>query len=153
MNRLARSEQETSPLSRWGLGNDIDRVFEGFFRPMRMLEEATSENFMPSMDVTERDNEFVVRTDLPGVKKEDINVTLENGVLTITAQCQSDAVEKDGERVIRKERRAGQYARSLRLGTQIDEKAVTANYRDGVLELRLPKAEAAKPKRISVDVG
>jgi HSP20 family protein len=154
MNRQVTNGNEGAPLARWGLlGNDFDRVFEGFFRPMRWVEEATSENFVPAMDIKERENEYVVRTDLPGVRKEDINITLENGVLTITAERRNDEVEKQGEREIRREVRYGRYARSLRLGAQIDEKGVAAKHRDGVLELTLPKAEQVKPRKISVDVG
>jgi len=153
MNRLV-TRNEGSPLTRWGfLGDDFDRVFEGFFRPMRWVEEATSENFIPAMDIKERENEYVVSTDLPGVRKEDINVTLENGLLTITAERKSEEVQKEGERELRRECRYGRYVRSLRLGTQIDEKGVKASYHDGVLELVLPKAEQAKPRKISVDVG
>ncbi len=156
MNRPMTRGNENAPLARWGfLRDDFDRVFEGFFRPMRWVEEATSENFVPAMDITERENDYVVRTDLPGVRKEDINVTLENGVLTVTAERREEETRKEGngEREIRREVRYGRYARSLRLGTQIDEKGVKANYRDGVLELVLPKAEQVKPRKISVDVG
>lgn len=152
MNRLVQREQG-SPVSRWAAGDDLDRVFEGFFRPMRGLEEATTDNFAPPIDITERENEFVVRTDLPGVKKEDINITLENGVLTISAEYKKEDEQKEGDRVIRQERRYGRYVRSLRLGVPIDEKKIKANYKDGVLELMLPKAEEAKPKKISVDVA
>ncbi|MFL6622824.1 MAG: Hsp20/alpha crystallin family protein [Sulfurifustis sp.] len=120
---------------------------------MRWVEEATSDNFAPAMDIAERDNEYVVRTDLPGVRKEDINVLLENGVLTISAERKTEEEQKEGERRIRREVRYGRYTRSLRLGTQVDEKAVKASYRDGVLELRLPKAEEVKPRKIAVDVG
>jgi HSP20 family protein len=105
------------------------------------------------MDITERENEFVVRTDLPGVRKEDINVTLENGLLTIAAERKLEQEQKEGEQQLRRECRYGRYVRSLRLGTQIDEKGVKASYRDGVLELVLPKAEEVKPRKIAVDVG
>lgn len=153
MNRATRTN-ENAPLARWGfLGDDFDRVVEGFFRPMRWVEEATSESFAPAMDIIERENDFVVRSDLPGVNKSDINVTVENGLLTITAERRSEEQQKEGEREIRREVRYGRYARSLRLGTQIDEKGVKASYRDGVLELVLPKAEQVKPRKISVDVG
>lgn len=154
MNRIVTRNTEGTPQARWGfLGDDFDRVFEGFFRPMRWVEEATSDNFAPAMDIAERDNEYVVRTDLPGVRKEDINVLLENGVLTISAERKTEEEQKEGERRIRREVRYGRYTRSLRLGTQVDEKAVKASYRDGVLELRLPKAEEVKPRKIAVDVG
>jgi HSP20 family protein len=153
MNRLMRREDRT-PLARWGLwDNDFDRVFQSFLSPMRWVEEARGEDLFPAMDVKERDDEFVIVADMPGVKKEDIDVTLENGILTISAETKSDTEEKEGERVLRRERRYGKYVRSLRLGTQIDEKGVKANYKDGVLELTLPKAEEVKPKKISVEVA
>jgi HSP20 family protein len=95
----------------------------------------------------------VVTAELPGVKKEDIDVSVENGVLTITAETRSETEEKEGDRVIRQERRYGRYLRSLRLGKTVDEKRVKASYRDGILELILPKAEEVKPKKITVDVG
>ena len=152
MNRLMRREDRT-PLARFGLwNNDFDRMFEGFLRPVRVVEEAAGESLVPAMDVKERDGEYVIRTELPGVKKEDVSITLENGVLTISGETKSETEEKEGERLLRQERRYGKYTRSLRLGTQIDEKSVKANYKDGVLELILPKAEAVKPKKITVGV-
>jgi len=152
MNRLMKHEGVGSPLARLGLWDeDFDRMFEGFLRPARWVEEAG--DLVPAVDVTERDEEYVVKTDLPGVKKEDIAVTLENGILTICAETKSETEEKEGERVIRQERRDGKYVRSLRLGTQIDEKKVKASYKDGVLELTLPKAEAVKPRKITVDLA
>ena len=152
MTRLMRRDDRT-PLTRWGLwDNDIDRVFQGFLSPMRWVEEARGEDLFPAMDVKERDDAYVIIANVPGAKKEDIDVTLENGILTITAETKSETEEKEGERVLRQERRYGKYVRSLRLGTQIDEKQVKANYKDGVLELTLPKAEEVKPKKISVDV-
>ena len=101
----------------------------------------------------ERDNEFVVKAEMPGMKKDDIEVSLENGVLTITAETKSETEEKEGDRVIRQERRYGKFLRSLRLGKEIDEKKVQASYKDGILELVLPKAEEVKPKKIAVNVG
>ncbi len=152
MNRLMRREDRT-PLARLGLwDNDFDRLFQGFVSPMRWVEEARGEDLFPAMDVKERDGEYVVVADIPGAKKEDIDVTLENGILTISAETKSETEEKEGERVLRRERRYGKYVRSLRLGDQIDEKNVKANYKDGVLELILPKAEEVKPKKIAVDV-
>ncbi|MFQ5755949.1 MAG: Hsp20/alpha crystallin family protein [Acidiferrobacterales bacterium] len=132
---------------------DFDDIFEGFFRPMRVFEEPPQRGLVPPVDVSENDNEYMVRAELPGVKKEDINVTLEDGVLTISGETKSETEEKKGGRVIRQERRYGKYMRSLRLGTQVDEHKTKAKYKDGVLELVLPKAESVKPKRIAVDVG
>jgi len=133
-------------------GNDFNDVFESFFRPTRSVEEATSENLVPALDIREREHDFLVHADLPGVKKENIDINLENGVLTITAESKQETEEKDGERLLRQERRYGRYVRSLRLGNDIDGTKVKASYDDGVLEVTLPKAEASKPKKIAVDV-
>jgi HSP20 family protein len=153
MTRLIRREERT-PMRRWGLfDEDLDRMFEGFFQPVRWMEEAASQNLVPAMDVVERDNEYLVKTEMPGVKKEDIQVSMENGVLTITAETKSEEKEEKEGRLIRQERRYGKYIRSLRLGTEIDSAQVKAAYKDGVLELTLPKAEAVKPKKIAVDVA
>lgn len=152
MSRLVGRMNE-GPLTRWGFfGDDLDRVFEGFFRPLGWVEEAKAEALVPAMDIREREHEYVVRTDLPGVKKEDIDITLENGVLTIAAESKSEKEEKEDGRLLRQERRYGRYVRSLRLGTQVDSAKLKASYKDGVLELILPKAEEVKPKKISVDV-
>ena len=134
----------------WNLVNDdFDNLFEGFFRPLRRAE-TTSQGLVPPIDVTERENEFVVHAEMPGINKDDIDITLVDGVLTISAETRQQQEEKEGDRVVRQERRYGKYTRSLRLGIDIDEKKVRANYKDGVLELVLPKAEAVKPKKIAV---
>lgn len=152
MNRLVKTEGGRAPLSRWGLwDNDFDRVFDSFLRPVRWIEEAAGDLAFP-LDVSERNDEFLITAEMPGVKKDDISVTLENGVLTISGEMRSEQTEKEGERIVRQERRYGKYVRSLRLGTQVDERAIKANYKDGVLQLTLPKAEEVKPKKISVSV-
>ncbi|MHB8623409.1 MAG: Hsp20/alpha crystallin family protein [Sulfuricaulis sp.] len=152
MNILMRHEDRT-PLTRWGLwDNELDQVLQSYFQPVRWMEEAAG-NLVPAVDVKEREDGYVIKTDMPGIKKEDISITLENGVLTISGETKCEREEKQGVRVLRQERRYGKYVRSLRLGTQIDEKGVKANYQNGVLELILPKAEEVKPKKITVDVG
>ena len=150
MNSLIRTPAR-SVAHRWN--DDIDSLFQGFFRPMRMVEEEATQGLVPRLDVVERDGEFVVQAEMPGIKKEDIEITLEQGVLTISGESQSEKEEKEGERVVRQERRYGKYIRSLRLGKDIDDKKVKANYKDGILELTLPKLEEVKPKKISVNVS
>ena len=149
MNTLMHNPR-TGLLRPWN--GDFDNLFEGFLRPARWAEETASEGMIPALDVVERDNEFIVKAEMPGVKKDQIEVSLENGVLTIGAETQSETEQKEGDRVIRQERCYGKYVRSLRIGKDIDEKKVRASYKDGVLELTLPKAETAKPKKISVGV-
>ncbi|MHB1585584.1 MAG: Hsp20/alpha crystallin family protein [Acidiferrobacteraceae bacterium] len=134
----------------WSLVNDeLDNLFEGFFRPLRRANEAAMASSMP-IDVMEGENEYVIRAEMPGIKKDDIDVTLSNGVLTISGESRYEEEEKSGNHVLRQERRYGKCSRSVRLGTRIDEKAIKANYRDGVLELMLPKAEEVKPKKIQL---
>jgi HSP20 family protein len=152
MSTLIR-RADRSPMRRMGLwGDDLDRVMEGFFRPLGWPEEAASVDLVPAMDVIEREDAFIVKTEMPGVKKDDIKITTEDGVLTISAETRSETEEKKEGRVIRQERRYGKYVRSLRLGTGVDSRNVKASYKDGILELTLPKAEEAKPKKISVSV-
>lgn len=150
MNRLvARSPGRTRlafPADRFG------GLFENFFQPSDWYEENVREDLIPAMDVKERDNEYVIHAELPGVKKEDIDVTIENGVLTISGETRSESEEKEGERIVRSERRYGKYVRTMRVGSQIDEKNIKAKYKDGILELTLPKTEEIKPKKISVDL-
>ena len=150
MNRLVTRSPGRSrtafPTDRFG------GLFENFFQPTDWYEENVSEDLIPAMDVKERDNEYVIHAELPGVKKEDIDVTIENGVLTISGEARSESEEKEGERVVRSERRYGKYVRTMRVGSQIDEKHIKAKYKDGILELTLPKAEEIKPKKISVDL-
>ena len=150
MNTLLRMPR-TALARRWG--DDFDNLFEGFLRPMRWTEEEVTQGLAPRLDVVEHENEFVLQAEMPGIKKDDIEITLENGVLTISGESRSEMEEKEGERVIRQERRYGKYVRSLRLGKEIDEKKVKANYKDGILELVLPKSEEVKPKKISVNVS
>lgn len=154
MVRLLTPTNRNSALTPWRLWDDnFDNVMERFLQPPRLLDEEMAGSLTPRMDVVERDSEFVIRTDLPGIRKEDINVTLEDGVLTIRGESKEETDEKENGHVIRQERRNGKYTRSLRLATPIDEKNVKAAYKDGVLELTLPKVEEAKPKKITVDVG
>lgn len=150
MQKLIRREDR--PLGRFGFWNDdFDRLFEGFLAPTRVVEEAG--DLVPAMDVAETEHGYVIKAEMPGVKKEDINITLENGVLSIAGESREEKEEKDNGRVIRQERRYGKYVRSLRLGTEVDEKQIKAAYKDGVLEITVPKAEAVKPKKIAVDVN
>lgn len=148
MSALMQSPNNTG----WTLVNDeLDNLLEGFFRPLRRRTEGSSMNAaVPAMDVTERENEYVIRMDMPGASREDIDITLADGVLTICGEVKRRHEEKAGDRVIREERSYGKLSRSVRLGSHINEKQVAANYKDGVLELTLPKAEEVKPKKITV---
>ncbi len=150
MNTLMRMPAR-AVAHRWN--DDLDQLFEGFFRPLRWVEERAGEDLAPRLDVKERANEFVIEAEMPGVQKDGIEITLEDGVLTLSGETESRKEQKEGEQVVRCECRYGRYVRSLRLGKGIDEKNVRANYKDGVLEITLPKSEEVKPKKISVNIN
>ena len=138
----------------WGLLSDnLDDMFEGFFRPFSVQRSETGRGSMvPAIDLHENDHSYTVKAEIPGVKKEDIDITVHNGVLTINAESHYEHEDKEGDRLIRQERRYGKYVRSIRLGKDVDEENVKAKYADGILELELPKVEEVKPKKISVDI-
>jgi HSP20 family protein len=152
MNNIVRQPNREAS---WGIFNDnLDNVFEGFFRPFNaQTREGNNGSLVPVIDLHENDNSYTVKAEIPGVKKEDIDVTVQDGVLTINAESRYEHEDKKDGRVIRQERRYGKYVRSIRLGKDIDEEKVKANYKDGVLELKLPKVEEVKPKKISVNVS
>src|SRR5215210_5164847 len=103
MNRLVRPETNRSPATVGPWDTDFTRMFESFLRPGRWIEEAAGDLAFP-LDVAERDNDFLITAELPGVKKDDISITLENGELTIAAETKSEREEKEGERLVRQER-------------------------------------------------
>ena len=104
------------------------------------------------MDVQETDDEIVVTASLPGVAPEDINVTIEDRVLSIRTESATEEESKDDNYVVR-ERRAGSYRRSLRLPESVDAENVESGYEHGVLTITLPKREETKAKRIEVKVA
>ena len=134
--------------------NDLDEVFEGFFRPMRGAGGNRMGALAPAMDVTEHDDRFVIHAELPGFDKDDIHISLENGRLAIEAEHSTEQKEdgEEGRKVIR-ERRYGRFVRSLDVGRSVDAEAIKAGYKDGVLEVTLPKRAPEQPegRRISID--
>jgi HSP20 family protein len=105
-----------------------------------------------AVDVIEEKDQYVLKADLPGVKKEDIKVSLEDNILTLQAERKAEAETQD-KQVHRIERSFGRYQRTLNLGAHVDASKVQANYKDGVLELIVPKAEEVKPKSIDIQVS
>jgi HSP20 family protein len=108
-----------------------------------------SSNWLPSVDVWETENELVLSFDLPGISEEDIAVELEDNVLTVSGERQRTS-EHSSERFYRFERRYGTFSRSVTLPPGVQEDSIKADYKDGVLEVRIPKPEEQKPKRIKV---
>ena len=104
------------------------------------------------VDVREDENAIEISASLPGVAKDDIDISVEHGVLTIQAKT-AEAGEAAGEGYVLRERRAGSFHRALRLSDRLDAAAATSSFNDGVLTVTVPKLEASKPKRIEVTVA
>jgi HSP20 family protein len=135
-------------------GDDFDNLFEGFFRPLSRTFDENNGSMMPAVDVVDEEARYVVKAELPGVSKKDIDVAINDGILTINAERKIEDEEKDEKgRVIRRESHYGNYVRSMRLDATIDVKKVKASYKDGILKLELPKTEQAKPKKIEIDIN
>jgi HSP20 family protein len=109
-------------------------------------------DWAPLVDITEDDKEFLVKAELPGMKKEELKVTVENGVMTISGERKIEKEEK-GKTYHRVERAYGRFERSFTLPEKADSTKVQAQYKDGILELRLPKTEKAATKATQVAIG
>jgi HSP20 family protein len=126
----------------------LDRLYdEGFSRPWRILGSDT-EASMP-LEVSETDDAIEVKAQLPGVKAEDINITLSSGMLNIRAEHREDHDEKQ-KNFVRHEIRYGAMQRSISLPSGVDSNNVTATFDDGILRLKLPKSAEVMPKRIPI---
>ncbi|MEQ1772769.1 MAG: Hsp20/alpha crystallin family protein [Burkholderiales bacterium] len=131
------------------LDDAFDQLFRGFVvRPVNLDAQDTTAKFR--VDIAESDKAYTVHADLPGVKKDDIQISIDGDQVSISAETKSEKQVKDGERVLRTERYAGKFYRAFTLGSAIDEAAANAKYADGVLELTLPKKAAAAAKRITI---
>ncbi|MDQ1314159.1 MAG: hypothetical protein QG662_268 [Pseudomonadota bacterium] len=127
---------------------DIDDLFKGFFVRPALLEGQPQMQI--KMDVKEDDNAYTVHADIPGVKKEDIHVSIEGNQVSISAETKIEKEEKKGEKVLRSERYVGKVARSFTLAHDVDESKSQAKYSDGVLELTLPKKAASSAKKLAI---
>jgi HSP20 family protein len=140
-------------IARFDPFNDIvDDLFKGFFvRPVG-YDAATANARAPrlAVDVTEKNGAYLVTADLPGVKKEDIHVDIDGAQVTLTAEVKREKETVEGERVLHVERSYGKVSRSFALPQELDEAKAEAKFRDGVLELTLPKKAAAARKAITI---
>jgi HSP20 family protein len=148
-----------STLMRWDPFRELeevsDRLNRMFARPSTRTngnETMTVADWTPTVDISETDGEYQIKAEIPDVKKEDVKVTVEDGVLTIQGERKQEKEEK-GKRYHRIERSYGSFVRSFSLPDVIDEEKVKAEFKDGVISLHLPKSEKAKPKAIEVKVG
>jgi HSP20 family protein len=135
------------------LQDRFDRLFRGTFEGLRPWSREVLEGtaWSPAVDIVETENDIVLRADLPGIDPKEVDIQVENGTLTLKGErkFESDVKEDDYRRI---ERVYGSFVRSFALPPTVDTEKVAAEYRNGVLELKLPKRPEAKPKQIKVAV-
>ena len=130
----------------------LSRRMDDLFRTVNGSEEGEAiANWSPTMDVIEKEDQILLRAELPGMKQEDVEITVENRTLTIQGEKKFEHEETEGH-YRRLESRYGSFYRSFTLPNTVDQDLIEAHFDNGVLELVLPKSEQAKPKKISVKV-
>ncbi len=129
----------------------FDEAFRGASRPSGEEEEWSLGSWAPAVDIFEQDGDIVLKAELPGVDAKDVDVRVENNVLTLRGERKLDNEVKK-ESYHRVERAYGSFSRSFTLPTVVDTEKIKAEYRDGVLRVNLPKREEARPKQISISV-
>jgi HSP20 family protein len=127
----------------WSL---FDRFFEDFELPSLFSEEM---RFTPAFDVSETENELIIRGEVPGMDLKDIDINLSDGLLTITGEKKHEKENKN-ENYYRVERHYGTFSRTMPVPFEVEADKVDATYKDGVLKVTLPKSETAKPKKIEI---
>lgn len=127
----------------------MESTFRNLMRPWRMESLARAPQI--KVEVSEGDDSYTVKADIPGVRKEDIDVRVEGSRLTISAELKKESEEKNGGRVLRSERQYGYASRSFELDSAVDDGKTVAKYQDGVLTMTLPKKAVATQHRVSID--
>lgn len=127
---------------------EMDDLFKGFFLQPVFLEGQP--RMQIRMDLKEDDNAYTVHADIPGVKKEDIQVSIDGNRVSISAETRMEKEEKKGEKVLRTERYVGTVSRSFTLAHDVDEARAQAKYADGVLELTLPKKAGSGARKLAI---
>ncbi|MBI2997398.1 MAG: Hsp20/alpha crystallin family protein [Deltaproteobacteria bacterium] len=130
----------------------INDLFEETFGRPRLPSVPAPGVWYPPVDILESKDSYLFRAELPGMKKEDFNLELNDGTLTLSGERRLEE-PKDGVEYHRVERLAGKFSRSFYLPKTVKHDAIKASYRDGILEVCVPKAEEAKPKQITVSVN
>ena len=136
----------------FGLRNELNRLMES---PLTDGNRSTEffNGWVPSVDVLEEKNNIIVRAELPGMKKEDIEISLHEGVLSLTGERAEKEQTNGNGQVYRSERYYGRFHRTVSLPKPVAADKVKANYKDGLLTITLPKTEEAKPRQIEVNIN
>jgi HSP20 family protein len=143
-------------ITRYNPRNDFrtlqSRFFEPFFGRFNFMDDAlTSGTWAPPVDVAEDSEKIHVKVEVPGMEEKDLRIHYEDGLLTVSGERQFE--RKDDQNYHRIERAYGSFVRTFSLPRSVDAAAITASYRNGVLEISIPKKEEAKPKQIQINVG
>jgi HSP20 family protein len=131
---------------------NFDGLLDQFFGQASPLPENNLGFFTPRVDIQEGKNTFKITADLPGVKKEDLNITLNQGMLSIEAETQQENKEEHDGKIIHQERRYGKFMRRFNIGSDVQEQDIEANFKDGVLTLTAPRHELPQPETRRIEV-
>lgn len=140
-------------LMRYNPMRDFDEMLERLNRPLRTegsLLPMTRSDWMPSVDISESDKEFLIKVEVPEIKKEDIKIQVQNGMLTISGERKHEKEDKKQHRI---ERYYGAFSRSFSLPDNVNEDGISAEQKDGMLYLHLKKTKASKPKNLEIKVS
>jgi HSP20 family protein len=134
--------------------NEMNRLFNTFFEanPGNGGAGSALRRWIPPMDLVETEDDFVLRADLPGLSEGDVNIELEDNILTVSGERKAEHEERK-EGYYRVERASGSFSRSLTLPEGVNPEAVRASFDRGVLEVRIPKPEQRKPRKVAISVG
>ena len=143
-------------LTKWDSFREMEDMFDRYTRalswPRRGSQEVVATgDWAPRVDIAETDKEFSIKAEIPDVKKEDVKVSVENGVLTIKGERKQEKEEKN-KKFHRVERFYGSFTRSFTLPDNVDENKIEASFKDGMLNLTIPKTTETKPKAIDVKI-
>jgi HSP20 family protein len=134
--------------------SEMNRLFNTFFEAPAPGNGGSSplRRWLPAMDLVETEDDFVLRADLPGLSESDVSIELEDNVLTVSGERKAEHEERK-EGYYRVERASGSFSRSLTLPEGVDPNGVRANFDRGVLEVRIPKPEQRKPRKVTISAG
>jgi HSP20 family protein len=132
--------------------NEMNRLFNSFFDTPTPGNGGGLRRWIPATDLVETETEYVLRADLPGLTEDDVKIELEENVLTISGERKAEHAERK-EGYYRVERASGHFSRALTLPEGVDSDAISANFDRGVLEVRIPKPEQRKPRKVAISVG
>src|SRR4029434_5440543 len=130
----------------------INELFEDTFGRTRAQQSAATGVWYPPVDILESKDSYLIRTELPGMRIEDLKTEVNEGILTLSGERKFDE-PANGVEYHRVERVSGKFSRSFHLPQTVKPEAINANYRDGILEIQVPKADEAKPRQIAINVS